>query len=87
MLSSLPLLLRLQQFPLLSEESRVNDLARRARIGRDVHVNHGVIGQLGNLARVVQLIVFAKRETAVEHHIFLRVQRVGINQDRHVVIG
>src|SRR5260370_2156450 len=73
------------QFPVLSEETCCDDAARGAAGDRHPYVHHGVVRQLGRLARIVQVIVFAEREAAIQHDIFLRVQRIGINQNGDVI--
>src|SRR5262245_5282510 len=75
------------QSPIFIEESGGDDLPRITVVGRGGGVHHGVIGNLGDLPRVVQVIVFAESEAAVQHNILLRIQRIRIDQNRRVLIG
>src|SRR5206468_5687068 len=52
-----------------------------------VDIDDGVIGQLGGLASVVQVIVLTKCETAIEDYIFLCVERIWVDQQRDVMIA
>ena len=68
---------RFLHFPPFSEKARIGNAARSARIYRDCDIDDGVIRKFGNLARVVQIVVFAKSKSAVQHNIFFRIQRIG----------
>src|SRR5687768_490331 len=70
--------------PLLSEESRIHDLSRPALVRRRGGIDDRVIGQLRNLPRVVQVIVFAERESAVQNYIPFGIERIRIDQHRHM---
>src|SRR5258708_27780602 len=74
----------LYQLPLLAEKSCRDDLARVALVGRSSRIHDGVVGNLRDLARVVEIVVLAEREATVQHYVFLRVQRIGINQNGRV---
>src|SRR5262249_43880226 len=71
----------LYQLPLLPEKSSRDNLARVALVGRGSGIHDGVVRDLRDLARVVKIVVLAEREAAVQHDVFLRIQRIGINQD------
>src|SRR5207248_684368 len=52
----------LTHFPMLTEKSSVCDAAGSTRGHWNAYVDDGVVGELGELARVVQIIVFAEGE-------------------------
>ena len=52
---------------------------------RLIDVEDGPVGQLRHLPGVVEVVVLAEREAAVEHDVLLRVERVRIDQHRHVM--
>src|SRR5687767_6384805 len=56
----------LPEFPLFIEEAGGHDFARVATVRRRGDVDDGVVRQLGDLAGVVEVIVFAEGEAAVE---------------------
>src|SRR5437764_15308271 len=70
--------------PLLPEKSRRNDLSRIALVRRRRGIDDCIVGNLRNLPCVVEVVVFAEREAAVQHHVLLRVERIRINQNRRV---
>src|SRR5262249_8563374 len=75
------------QRPIFIEEPGGDDLSRIAVVGRRGGVDDRVIGNLGDLPRVVQVIVLAEGEAAVEHDVLFRIQRIRINENRRVLIG
>ena len=58
-----------------------------ARVGRRAEVDHGPVGELRHLPGVVQVVVLAEREAAVEDDVAARVERVRVDQDQGVVLG
>ena len=74
------------QLPFFPEKCCVHDLPRRARRRRCVNIDNCPIGQLRDLPCVVEIVVLAKRETAVEHDVPLRVQRIGVDQHRYMML-
>src|SRR5262245_36458560 len=63
----------LRQLPAFVEETGLNDSARRTRIDWHIDIHDGEVWQLGNLAGVVQIIVFAKGEAAVQNDVAFRI--------------
>ena len=75
------------EFPGFAEEVGGDDLARLPRVGRGGDVDDRPVGELGHLPGVVQIVIFAERESAVEDDVFRRVERVRVDQDRRVGLG
>src|SRR6185369_17491284 len=69
----------LNQLPLLAEKSRRDDPAWITLVRGRRGVDNGVVGDLRNLPGVVEVIVFAEGEAAVQYHVLLGVQRIGID--------
>ena len=61
------------EVPALVEKSGLDDTAGRAGVNGDIDIDDGVIGQLGDLAGVIEVVVFAECETAVEDDVVVRV--------------
>ena len=75
------------QAPPLVEEACRGDPARRPRRHRHVDIDDRVIGKARRLAGVGVVGIFAEGESAIEHYVARRVERIGINQDRRVRRG
>src|SRR5262249_55189951 len=86
-LFSTSLMLVRWQFPLFIEEARRRHLARQSRRRRRAHVDHREIRKLRHLSRIIEIVILAESEAAVEHHVTLRIERVGIDQERHMMLG
>src|SRR2546425_231611 len=74
------------ELPLLAEKSGVHNSARCARRNRQGNIDDRPVRQLRHLTSVVQVIVFPKGETAVEHDVALWVQWIRVNQHRDVSV-
>src|SRR5690606_10193222 len=86
-LRSLSFAIRPLQLPLLVEEVGVDDLAGPAGVGFDPQIDDRPVGQLGGLPGVVEIIVLAVGEAAVEDDVLPGVERVWVDQDRRVMFG
>src|SRR5262249_49755599 len=73
--------------PLFVEEAGVDDLSGPARAGRSAEVDDRVVGKLGDLQRIRAVSFAAEIDAAVQHDVVARVERVRINENRHVVGG
>src|SRR5712671_6234358 len=60
-------LLRTGECPAFVEKPRLHDPAGGPGCDRRVHINHRKIGELGHLPGIVQIVVLAEGETAVQH--------------------
>src|SRR5262249_14455455 len=70
--------------PVFIEKAGQRNPARITIVRRRGDLHYRIVGQLRRLPRVVEIIEFAEREAAVQHDVFFRVQRIGIDQDRDV---
>src|SRR6478672_10546187 len=77
------LLLR-RQLPLLIKEPRRRHLAGVPAVLRRRGVDDREVGQLRDLAGIVEVVVLAEREAAVEHDVVGRGEWVREDYDRHV---
>jgi hypothetical protein len=75
------------ELPGFVEEAGGRDGAGRDGVGGDLEVDDGPIRQLGDLAGVVEVVVFAVGEATIDHDVLLRVQRIRIDEDRGVIGG
>ena len=76
----------LLQLPLLIKEVRIDNFAGPDGVGRRRQVDDGPVGEHGDLASVVEVRVVSEGEAAVEHDVAVQIQRVGMNQNRSVVL-
>src|SRR5438477_406398 len=76
-----------RHLPTLAEKASVCDAAGSAGGNRDTYVHDGVVGEFWHLAGVVEIIVFAEGEAAVEDDVFGGIERIWVNQERGVMIG
>src|SRR5262245_25535676 len=77
----------LGELPSLIEEAGGHNLAGGARGHRAIDVDHGEVRQLWHLAGVVQVVVLAEREAAVDDDVLLRIERIRVDQDGHMMRG
>src|SRR6266540_2296716 len=76
-----------RQAPRFVKESGRRDAAGGSRGDGLADVNDGVVGQLGHLAGIVEIVILAEGEAAVEDDVFLWVQRIGVDQYGSVADG
>src|SRR5689334_7794697 len=81
--SSLPPVRR--PFPLLIEEACVYDPTGPAGVGRSVDIHNGPIGKLGVLPGIIEVVVLSECESAIDDHILLWIEGIGIDHYRDVV--
>src|SRR5687768_5480733 len=74
------------ELPGLIEEAGGDDFARVAAVRRDGNVEDGVVRQLGDLTGVVQVIVFAKGESAVQHDVAVWIFGIRIKEHGDVLV-
>src|SRR5262245_33632996 len=72
---------RLLLSPMFIKEPRSRDFSRGTRGRRRSCVKHRPVRQLWRLSRVVQVVVFAKGKSTVEHYVVFGI--LGIGRDQH----
>src|SRR6188474_1075360 len=71
--------------PLLGEESGVDDFSRPPWAWLSFQIDDCAVRELRRRQRVVAISVSAESDAAVEHHVALRVERIGEHEDRRVM--
>ena len=74
----------LLELPVFVEEAGGGYFAGVTGVGGSGDVDNGVVGEFGDLAGVVEVVVFAKGEAAVEDDVAVWVFGVGIDEDGRV---
>src|SRR5437868_9570320 len=77
----------LSKFPMFIEKARRCNHAWRARGDWFGNVDDRVVRKFGDLARVVEVVVFAKSEAAVQYDVMVGIERVGEDKNGNMRIG
>lgn len=73
------------ELPLLIKEAGTDNLTWPNVAGWGAEINHGPIGQHGDLTGIVKIRIVTEGETAIDDNVFIRVERVGVNHDELMV--